>query len=93
MPLDQIGILLVGAATIAALVLGALAASFFGAVRNALVIWVVLLLAWYLWGPPLPYYGLASNAVAAIGLGIALCVAASLAHWVSGLFKRRPASP
>jgi hypothetical protein len=87
MPADQIGIVIVGAAVIAAVVFGAVAASFVGAARNALVIWVLALLAWYFWGPPLPYYGLASNAVAAIGLGIALAIVASLAQWVKGLAK------
>jgi hypothetical protein len=91
MPLDQIGIVIIGAAVIAALVFGALAARIVGAVWYALVIWVLGLLAWYFWGPPLPYYGLASNAVAAIGLGLALAIVASLAQWVKGLVANRTA--
>jgi hypothetical protein len=88
MPLSQIGIFFIGAAIIAAVLLGAWAAHFSGAVRNALVIWVLFLLAWYLWGPPLPYVDLTSNAFAALGSGVALVIVASLAHWLWGLSRR-----
>jgi hypothetical protein len=93
MPFDQIGILIAGAALIAALVVGAIAAGFGGAVRNALVIWVLFLLVWYMWGPPLPYSGnWASLSFAAVSWGIGLCIAASVAHWVRHLVGRGAAA-
>jgi hypothetical protein len=87
MPFDQIGVLLMGVAVIAALVVGGFASHVWGAVSYALVVWVLFLVAWYLWGPPLPYVGLASNSFAAVGTGVALCVIASLAQWARGLVR------
>ncbi|HEY1244071.1 MAG TPA: hypothetical protein VGF29_04490 [Hyphomicrobiaceae bacterium] len=92
MPFDQIGIIIIGAALIAAVVVGAIAAAFGGAVRNALVIWVLFLIAWYRWGPPLPYSDWPSLSFAAIGWGIGLCIAASIAHWVRHLLNRGAAT-
>jgi hypothetical protein len=87
MPFDQIGVLLIGVAVIAALVVGGFAASVMSAVSYALVVWVLFLVGWYLWGPPLPYIGLASNSFAAIGTGVGLCVVATLVQWARGLVR------
>jgi hypothetical protein len=93
MPLDQTGILIIGAALIAAVVLGAVAAGSISAVRNALVIWVLFLLVWYAWGPPLPYSDWVSLSFAAVSWGIGLCIAASLARLVKGLVSSSRATP
>jgi hypothetical protein len=86
MALTQLGIFIIGVALVAAVVLGAIAAGFGAAVRNALIVWVLFLVVWYLWGPPLPYGGdWPSLAFAAIGCAIALCVAAILALWIRRL--------
>ena len=87
MPFDQMGVLLIVVAVVAALVVGGFASNVTSAVSYALVVWVLFLVAWYLWGPPLPYVGLASNSFAAIGMGVALGVVASLVHWARGLVR------
>jgi hypothetical protein len=92
MPFDQIGILLISIAVIAAVASGAWAGHFASALASAVVIWALLLVAWYLWGPPLPYYDLASNIAGSIGLGIALCFVAVLASRVRRLFRGGAAS-
>jgi hypothetical protein len=78
---------------VAALVVGAIAANLMGAVRNALLIWVLFLVAWYLWGPPLPYSGdWPSLSFAVVGSGIGVGVAASVAHGVRHLLNRGAAT-
>jgi hypothetical protein len=86
MEFTLIGILILGVALIAALVLGALSESFFGALWKALVVWVLFLGAWYRWGPPLPYSDWPSLSFAAVGWAIGLIVAASVALWLKGVF-------
>ena len=87
MALTQLGILILGAAVLAALVLGAIASSYLGAVMRALVVWVLFLIVWYMWGPPLPYPDWPSLSFAAVSCGIGLCVAAIVAHWLKSLFS------
>jgi hypothetical protein len=91
MALTQLGIVILGAAVLAALVLGAMASDWGGALIRALVVWVLFLAAWYYW-MPLPYGDWSSLSFAAIGCGIALCVAAVVAHWVKGLMGSRATS-
>jgi hypothetical protein len=85
MALTQLGIIILGAAVLAALVLGAMASSVLGALIRALVVWVLFLAVWYMWGPPLPYGDWPSLSFAAIGCGVGLGVAAIVAHWLRGL--------
>ncbi len=92
MALTQLGILILGAAVLAALALGAIASSFLGALMRALVVWVLFLFVWYMWGPPLPYSDWPSLSFAAVSWGVGLCLAAILAHWLRGLFGGRRAT-
>jgi fluoride ion exporter CrcB/FEX len=82
MEFDQVGILLISVAAIAALVLGALVGHFVTALVGGLVVWVLLLFAWNQWGPPLPYHDLTTNIAGSVGLGIVLCFLSVFASWV-----------
>jgi hypothetical protein len=86
MAFTQLGILIIAFALIAALVLGALSESFFSALWRALLVWALFLVAWYFWGPPLPYSDWTSLSFAAVAWGVGLIIAASLALWLKGLF-------
>jgi hypothetical protein len=93
MPPEHVGILMNGTAMVMALVVGATASTYGNAVKSALMVWFLLLAGLLIGGPPSPYFDFSSDVVVAISRGIAICLAALLAHAVSGLFRRRPRQP
>lgn len=84
----EVGNLLIAVAVIAALVFGFVAGTLINALRNALLVWVLFLAAWYYWGPPLPYNDLWSHAFAAVAMGVVLLGVGAVGQWLKGLFGR-----
>ena len=90
MPPEHVGSLMNGTAMASAIVVGVTSASYAATLKNVFVVWVFLVLALAIGGPPSAHLDFSTDVVVAISRGVALCLAAFLVHAVSRLFRHKP---